>query len=76
MFNNRILFYGFLCFLWLAMAVAISLGLHERFLGEADEWKKYLAIGICALMCCFNLLRIYLIRKADERLKRSSHGTQ
>ena len=43
----------------------------QQILGQAEDWKKYLAIGICALMVCFNLLRISRIRQAEARVKQS-----
>ncbi len=69
--NSRILMYGAMCLLWLGFAVAIFMGFHEQILGQAEDWKKYLAIGICALMVCFNLLRISRIRQAEARVKQS-----
>ena len=74
--NTRILFYLGLCLLWLIMAIAISLGFHERLLEKADEWKKYLAIGICVLMMGFNLLRIYLIRTRAAMARQSNDHVQ
>jgi hypothetical protein len=47
------------------------MGFHEQFLGRAEDWKKYLAIGICALMIFFNLLRITRIRQADARARQT-----
>ncbi len=69
--NSRILMYSAMCLLWLGFAVAIFMGFHEQFLGQAEDWKKYLVIGICALMVCFNLLRISRIRQAEARVKQS-----
>lgn len=73
--NSRIAFYLLLCILWLVLAVAIFMGFHEGFLGQAEEWKKYLAMGICLLMMCFNVLRIQLIRKAQARSKQPHDNT-
>ncbi|HQR06800.1 MAG TPA: hypothetical protein PLN21_08265 [Gemmatales bacterium] len=69
--NSRILMYSAMCVLWLGLAGAIFMGFHEEFLGRAEDWKKYLAIGICALMICFNLLRIIRIRQADARARQT-----
>jgi len=69
--NSRILMYSAMCLLWLGLAASIFMGFHEQFLGRAEDWKKYLAIGICALMICFNLLRISRIRQADARARQT-----
>ena len=69
--NSRILMYSFMCLLWLAFAVSIFLGFHEQFMGRAEDWKKYLAIGICAMMVCFNLLRITRLRQAEARARQA-----
>jgi len=69
--NSRILMYGAMCLLWLGFAISIYMGFHEQFLGRADEWKKYLAIGICVMMICFNLLRISRIRQANSRIRQA-----
>lgn len=71
MMNSRILFYAGLCLIWLALTIAILLGYHERFLGQAEDWKKFLALGICVLMILFNLLRIYRVRNADQRFRKT-----
>lgn len=60
--HPSLLFYCALGLVWLVMAVLIALGYHERFLGQADDWKKYLAMGICILMVLWNLVRIMRIR--------------
>jgi hypothetical protein len=69
--NTRILMYSAMCLLWLAFGVAIFMGFHEQFLGRADDWKKYLAIGICGLMIFFNLVRIARLRQADARSRQT-----
>jgi hypothetical protein len=69
--NSRILMYSTMCLLWLGLAVSIFMGFHEQFLGRAEDWKKYLAIGICALMIVFNLLRIAKIRQANARARQT-----
>ncbi|MFT3881244.1 MAG: hypothetical protein QM703_16465 [Gemmatales bacterium] len=70
--NSRILMYSAMCVLWLGLAISIFMGFHEQFLGRAEDWKKYLAIGICVLMICFNLLRITRIRQADARARQTN----
>lgn len=69
--SARIWIYVGLAALWLAFAVAILLGYHELIpgLGKAEDWKKFLAAGLCLLMFSFNLARIYLIRQADKRAR-------
>lgn len=69
--NSRILMYSAMCLLWLGFAVAIFMGYHEQFLNRAEDWKKYLAIGICVLMILFNLLRISKVRLANARAKQT-----
>ena len=64
--NGRILFYTVLALMWAALAIAILVGVHERWLGVADEWKRYLAMGLCTLMFLLNLVRIYGIRQAQR----------
>jgi hypothetical protein len=69
--NPTILFYSGLALVWLVMAVLIALGLHERFLGQADDWKKYLAMGICMLMVLWNIVRIMRIRVRLQQQSRT-----
>jgi hypothetical protein len=70
--NGRILFYALLALMWGVLAVAIFVGVHERWLGVADEWKRYLAMGLCGLMFLWNLVRIYALRQA-QRARAAQH---
>ena len=70
--NGRIVFYAFLALMWGGLAIAILIGAHERWLGVADEWKRYLAMGLCGMMFLWNLVRIYAIRQAQRA--RAAHN--
>jgi len=59
--QKRIAFYSLLAVLWFALAVAIFFRMHERWLGLADDWKRYVAIGLALLMMLWNFARIYLL---------------
>jgi hypothetical protein len=59
--RGHILQYSLLALLWTGLTIAIFMGLHERFLGAAEEWKRYLAMSICGLMVLWNVARITMI---------------
>lgn len=68
--NSRIMLYTILALVWLGLAVAIPLGWLNQFVGgEAESWRRYLAIGICTLMALFNVMRIVRLRKAQARIQ-------
>lgn len=74
--NNRIMLYALMCFFWIAFGAAILLGYLDNWLGRAEDWKRYLAVGICGLCLCLNLLRIRLIRVADQRARERARNEQ
>jgi len=72
--NGRLLLYALLALVWAGLAIAITFGIHEQVfgLGRGDDWKRYLAVGLCGLMFLMNLARIYLIRQR-QRARSESH---
>lgn len=68
--NSRIMLYSVLAAVWIGLAVAIPMGWLNQFVGgEADNWRRYLAIGICTLMALFNVVRIVRLRNAQLRIQ-------
>src|SRR5436309_2241807 len=64
--NRSISLYVLLALIWAGLAVAIFFGAHERLLGQAEEWKRYLAMGLCGLMCLWNIARILMLRQLQR----------
>jgi hypothetical protein len=75
--NVRILLYSLLALLWAGLALAIFFGAHEvlPWFARAEDWKRYLAMGICGLMFLMNVARITMIRQA-QRLKAETHDSR
>ncbi|HQR43350.1 MAG TPA: hypothetical protein PLX97_11715 [Gemmatales bacterium] len=65
--HPSILLYLGLSLAWLVMAILIYLGFHERFLGKAEPWKQYLAMGLCLLMILWNFVRIHRLRLRQKQ---------
>lgn len=72
--NGRILLYTLLALVWAGLALAIFFGVHEQLFnfGRAEDWKRYLAVGLCVLMFLMNLARIYMLRQR-QRVRAETH---
>lgn len=71
--QSRIIFYSCLALLWIALAVALFFRAHERWLGQAEDWKRYVAIALALLMVLWNIARIYKLLQLKKR-REMTHG--
>jgi hypothetical protein len=71
--QTRIIVQSCLALLWFALAVVILLHVPDRWLGQVEDWKRYLAMSLALVMGLWRASQVYRLLQQKKR-REMTHG--
>jgi hypothetical protein len=69
--QTRIIMHSCLALLWFVLAVIIFFHVLDRWLGQAEDWKRYLAMSLALVMGLLRASQVYKLLQLKKRREMS-----